>query len=137
MKKTILFLACLLFATPNYLVKNFENTYSIKAGGGFTVHELINEKNDPVNPGFSVAYAVLKPNSTTKPHYLKSSNQVLYVIKGGGVMFIEGKKIKLKEKMSIYIAPQVSFYVKSSKNGLEFLSIVSPPWKAGDEVVKK
>ena len=136
MKKLLVFIAVFLFANPNFYVKDFNKAHVVNAGGGFKVYELINSKNDPVNPGFSIALAKLKPNSVTKPHYLNSSNQVAYILKGNGVLYINNKPVKVKEKMSIYIAPKVEMYVKSGDKGLEFLVIVSPAWRSQDEIIK-
>ncbi len=122
---------------PDYVIKNVKDIKEIVAGGGYTVKEVIHPKNDPVNPGFSIAYIKLPPGKSTKPHFLKSSSQVFYILKGSAVFHIGNETKQVKEGMAIYLAPGVVQWAENkSGQDFEFICVVSPPWRADDEVVK-
>ncbi len=123
--------------TPEYLVKHLNRSPEGVYGGGFIVREVIHPKNDPVNPGFSTAYVILKPHSKTKPHRLLESSQVYFVIKGRAILHVASKSIAVTPNTAIYIAPGVWQWAENPyDNDFVFLCIVSPPWSKNEEVVK-
>jgi len=122
---------------PDYVIKNVKDIKEIVAGGGYIVKEVVHPKNDPVNSGFSIAYIKLPPGKSTKPHYLKSSSQVFYILKGSAIFHIGSDVKRVSEGMAIYLAPGVIQWAENKgETEFEFICVVSPPWRADDEVVK-
>ena len=123
---------------PQVLVKTLADSHKMTAGGGFSVVELLNPRNDKVDPGFSIAYVSLQPGKATEPHKLLNSSQVYYVVKGEAVLHANGKTLTLKPGMAVYLAPGVVQWAENrGHEEFAFLCVVSPPWRPGEEVVKK
>jgi len=129
-------LAAQEFNAPLVLVKKADSCRVVTAGGGFTVHEVIHPKNDSVNPGFSIAKVLLGPGKSTVPHRLKTSAQVYYILKGKGILHVEDTSFVIEPGDAIYIAPGLFQWAENTgKTDLEFICVVSPPWRAYDEEV--
>ncbi len=123
---------------PLILVKKVDSCKVVTAGGGFKVYEVINPKNDSVNPGFSIARVELAKGKSTLPHRLRTSAQVYYILSGEGILHIEDSTMKIAPGDAIYIAPGLYQWAENTGDTtLTFICVVSPPWRAYDEEVKE
>jgi len=119
------------------LIKSFKSTTGFKAGDMSFLRELLHPDKEPVDMGYSLAHAVVKPGEKTLPHRLKSS-EVYYFLEGRGLMHIDGERAEVEAGQAVYIPPQaVQFIENTGPNDIAFLCIVDPAWRAGDEVILK
>lgn len=100
------------------------------------LREILHPKNDPIDLGFSVAYAKIKPGDETIAHKLEAT-EVYYILRGQGMMYVNEESKEVREGCAIYIPPNSVQHIKNTAdNDLEFICIVEPPWNSeNDEIV--
>jgi mannose-6-phosphate isomerase-like protein (cupin superfamily) len=117
------------------IIKSLASMTGFKAGDSSFLRELLHPGKDPLDIGYSLAHAVVKPGQKTLPHRLKSA-EVYYVLEGRGLMHIDGERAEVGPGQAVYIPPQaVQSIENTGPNDLEFLCVVDPAWRAGDEEV--
>ena len=84
---------------------------------------------------YSLAYAVVRPEETTKPHRLRTS-EVYYIIKGKGEMHINDETAVVGPGDAIYIPPHARQFISNTgSTDLVFVCLVDPAWRKEDEEV--
>jgi mannose-6-phosphate isomerase-like protein (cupin superfamily) len=117
------------------IIKSLASMTGFKAGDSSFLRELLHPGREPLDVGYSLAHAVVKPGQKTLPHRLKSA-EVYYVLEGRGLMSIDGERAEVGPGQAVYIPPRtVQCIENTGPNDLEFLCIVDPAWRAGDEDV--
>ncbi len=115
------------------IIKSLASMTGFKAGDSSFLRELLHPGKEPLDIGYSLAHAVIKPGQKTAPHKLKSA-EVYYVLEGRGLMRIDGERAQVEPGQAIYIPPQaVQSIENTGPNDLAFLCIVDPAWRARDE----
>ncbi len=116
------------------LVKCLKDCPEIVANDDSRLRELLHPANDGVNPGFSVAYAVVEPGGATVPHRLKTSTEVYYVIDGRATVHVGDEVRAVEPGCVVHIPPGTVQWVENTGDiPFRFLCIVSPPWRADDD----
>lgn len=83
---------------------------------------------------FSLSHAVIAPYSQNKPHLLKSSTEVFYILSGKGIFHAGKEEFAIGKGSAISIPPGCVQYIENtSGRDLEFLCIVTKPWREEDE----
>lgn len=117
------------------LIKDLKDCPEFTAGDKSTLKELLHPSKQDINLRYSLAYAVVKPGQSTKPHILKTS-EVYYITEGEGEMHINDEVEKVRSGQAIYIPPNSKQHIiNTGKSDLKFLCIVDPAWKKGDESI--
>lgn len=108
------------------------------AGDGSILRELVHADKHPLKISYSLARAVVKPEQTTILHTLKESSELYYIIEGEGMMFVDGRREKVRRGQAIYIPPGSEQSIENTgTTDLVFLCIVDPAWRAEDEEVRQ
>ena len=101
------------------------------------LRELLNAKTDQRAYRYSLAHAIVKSGTQTKPHSLKTS-EVYYILEGKGLMHVNSETAEVGPGAVIDIPPQaIQFIENIDRTDLVFLCIVDPAWCAEDEVILK
>lgn len=117
------------------LIRDWRRLRKFLAGDGSVLRELLHPAKANLAINYSLAHATLKPKIKTAKHRL-STCEVYYVIKGNGVMYVNGVSKTVKAGQAVYIPPKAFQYIKNTgKHNLEFLCIVEPAWRKEDEEV--
>jgi mannose-6-phosphate isomerase-like protein (cupin superfamily) len=117
-------------------IKDIKKCKYIDAIDETRLSEILHPDRDGLKIDYSLAYAIVKKGKTTKPHKLKTSTEVYYILEGLGTMFIDDEISDVSAGQAIYIPPNSCQYIKNIGDyDLKFLCIVYPPWKAYDEEV--
>jgi mannose-6-phosphate isomerase-like protein (cupin superfamily) len=117
------------------IIKSLASMTGFKAGDTSFLRELLHPDKEPLDIGYSLAHAVIKPGQKTRPHRLKSA-EVYYVLEGRGLMHIDGERAEVEPGQAVYIPPRaVQFIENTGPNDLAFLCIVDPAWRAGQEEI--
>jgi len=106
---------------------------------GTDICELLHpdRENEDLFMGYSLAHAQLRPGEASKPHRLKTSSEVYFILKGRGRMKIDDESADVEPGTVIYIPPGSRQNIENMGDGpLTFLCIVRPPWHEEDEVVE-
>lgn len=105
------------------------------AGDACHLRELLNAKTDHRAYRYSLAHAVVKAGTKTRPHALKTS-EVYYILEGQGCMHVDQESANVGPGAVIDIPPNAVQYIESTgKNDLVFICIVDPAWCLEDEKV--
>lgn len=98
--------------------------------------ELLHPTNEPEELAirFSIAHAIVKPGETTRPHRLKTSVEIYYIIEGEGEMYIDDETAAVRSGQAVYIPPNSTQHIRNTGDtDLKFLCIVDPLWTREDE----
>ena len=98
--------------------------------------ELLHPANEPEELAirFSIAHAIVKPGETTRPHRLKTSAEIYYILEGEGEMYIDGETAAVYSGQAVYIPPHSKQHIRNTGDSdLKFLCIVDPLWRREDE----
>jgi mannose-6-phosphate isomerase-like protein (cupin superfamily) len=86
--------------------------------------------------GCSVAHAIVPPGEATLSHMLERSTELYYLLSGTGMMHIDDEQAPVREGQIILIPPGARQFIKNTGAlDLVFLCIVSPKWRADDEIL--
>ncbi|MGC9514036.1 cupin domain-containing protein [Methanocrinis sp.] len=119
-------------------IKNLEDRPRFVALDRTEICELLHpdREDEVLFLGYSLAHARLGPGEASRPHRLKTSSEVYFILEGRGRMTIEGESAKVGPGMAIYIPPGSMQHIENRGDGpLAFLCIVRPSWKKEDEVL--
>ena len=118
------------------LVKDIAKVSTIIAGDGSSLKEVLNERNDRVKLGYSLAHARLTPGQQTRSHRLKSSSETYLILEGEGRITVDNENQNVKANQLVFIpANTAQKIVNTGKTDLVFLCICDPAWKQRDEQV--
>ncbi|MCC7410517.1 MAG: cupin domain-containing protein [Gammaproteobacteria bacterium] len=117
------------------LVRRAAQCEELTAGDESRLRELLHPRNDTPDLPFSLAIARVEPGAATVPHRL-AAHEVYYVLRGCAVMHVAAEVVPVAVGDAVHIAPAVVQWIENpGDEPLEFLAIVSPPWRAEDETV--
>ena len=81
----------------------------------------------------SLAEAVLDPGGATERHYHAASEEIYFVLEGGGTMEIEGDERPIGAGDAVLIPPGAFHQIRNDGGGdLRFLCCCSPPYRHDD-----
>ncbi len=105
------------------------------AGDLTRLREIFNPKKQSLELNYSLAHATVNIGEKTLDHIL-SVSEVYYILKGEGVMHIDGKTQEIRENDTVYIPPNSVQSIENKGNTeLSFLCIVDPAWEPEIEKV--
>lgn len=82
----------------------------------------------------SVAHAIVLPGESTRPHLLRNSTELYYILDGSGEMHIGTRSAMVHRGQIVLVPKGRTQYIRNTGPGdLVFLCIVSPKWQASDE----
>ena len=114
--------------------KHLDDCEEIIANDGCRLKELLHPKNDPLDLPYSFSVAIVEPGKSTYRHYLKQS-EVYFILEGQGRLHAGSETTDLvKGGSALVLADQEQWLENTGDNDLEFIVIVSPPWRDEDDV---
>lgn len=117
------------------MIRRLLDCEEFRAGDGTQLREILHPDKAVLSLGYSLAHAKLAPDMTSLLHRLKTS-EVYYILKGRGLMEIDGQASEVGVGDTIYIAPSSTQRITClGPDNLEFLCIVDPAWRSEDEEV--
>lgn len=120
-----------------YFIRNFETEARFTSRDLCRIVELINPANDILPfDSFSISHATISPHSNSIPHKLVKSTEIYIVLEGEATLYLNQERVELKKGTTVIIpASTEQHVVNNSDKTLEFLCIVTPPWRADDEII--
>ena len=114
--------------------KHLDDCEEIIANDGCRLKELLHPKNDPLDLPYSFSVATVEPGKSTYRHYLKQS-EVYFILEGQGRLHAGSEITDLVKGGSALVPAEKEQWLENTgKKDLEFLVIVSPPWREEDDV---
>jgi mannose-6-phosphate isomerase-like protein (cupin superfamily) len=120
-------------------IKDLSDCSRFVALDGTDICELLHPEREEENlfMGYSLAHARLGPSEASRPHRLKTSSEVYFILEGRGRMKIDGESAEVGPGTVIYVPPGSSQHIENTGDGtLVFLCIVYPAWREEDETVE-
>lgn len=115
-------------------VKNLNDCNEFSANDGCAIRELLHPEQDPHVLPYSMAYARVEAGKSSYRHLLKQT-EVYFIIKGSGCMHIDAETREVDTGDTVVIPAQAQQWIENTgADTLEFLAIVSPPWRADDDI---
>ena len=118
------------------LVRDIHGCRRFIALDGTNICELLHpdREEEDLMMGCSIAHASLEPGEASRPHLLKSSSEVYYILEGEGVMHIAGESARVRPGHAVYVPPGSRQQIENTGDKtLTFLCIVFPMWRSRDE----
>jgi mannose-6-phosphate isomerase-like protein (cupin superfamily) len=120
---------------PLMFIRDLKDCAEFIAGDNSILREILHPDKADLTLRYSLAHAIVRPDQTTKPHRLKTS-EVYYIVAGEGEMHIDGETGTVRPGSTVYIPPsKIQFIRNSGKTDLVFLCIVDPAWRKEDEEI--
>lgn len=115
-------------------VKNLRDCVEFTAQDGCGIRELLHPEQDAPALPYSLAYARVETGKATYRHQLKQT-EIYFILKGSGRMHIGAESRQVSTWDAVVIPAQAQQWIENTgPDTLEFLAVVSPPWRAEDDV---
>ncbi len=116
-------------------IKHLDECEPFIAGDKTLLREIFHPDKQDLALGYSLAHAVVAPDTASVPHRLKTA-EVYYILEGSGEMIIDDEARAVSAGQAIYIPPRAVQHIRNTGAGdLKFLCIVDPAWREEDEEV--
>jgi mannose-6-phosphate isomerase-like protein (cupin superfamily) len=116
-------------------VRRFEDCAEIVANDGCRLRELLHPDRGAAGLPYSLARARLGPGESTAPHRLTGESEVYYILEGTGRLHVGETSAAVAPGDTVVVpAGAVQWLVCTGAGPLEFLNIVSPPWRADHDL---
>ena len=106
----------------------------IKNPGGEEIYEMIGRPSEIGGSiHHSLVHVVLPAGKSSQAHYHKVSEETYYLLKGVGLMRIDGETFQLHPGQACFIKPLETHQIfNEGEDDLEFLTVSAPAWTAED-----
>lgn len=109
-----------------------EQTSRYTTKDGSEIRELLHPDDTDVK-NQSLAEATIASNQITAAHFHKHSEEIYYILKGTGKMFLDKETFIVNEGDSVLIKPGQVHYIENTGNiELRFLCSCAPAYKHDD-----
>lgn len=116
------------------VVRKEDISNPVKNPGGEAIYEMIGrlpEIGGSIH--HSVVHVVLPAGKSSQAHYHKVSEETYYLLKGVGLMRVDGKTFRLHPGQACLIKPLETHQISNEgEDDLEFLTVSAPAWTAED-----
>lgn len=116
------------------LIKHESDCAEIIANDGCRLRELLHPERDAAEISYSMAIAYVEPGKSTYKHFLRQT-EVYYIVQGIGRVHIGDEAQEVNVGDAVVIPKNKEQWIENvGANNLVFAVIVSPPWRAEDDV---
>lgn len=83
----------------------------------------------------SLAYVVIPPGCSSRPHFHNNSEETYFILKGHGKLIISDHERIVKPGDAIFISPNNQHQIFTEGNeALEFIVVCAPAWNIDDNI---
>ena len=114
------------------IVRSLEDAEAFTTADGSTIRELLGLPTAPVR-NQSLAEATLEPGQATERHYHAETEEIYYVVEGGGEMELDGERRQVGPGDAVLIPPGARHQIRAGAEGrLRFLCCCAPAYRHED-----
>jgi mannose-6-phosphate isomerase-like protein (cupin superfamily) len=117
------------------LISRTEDRTEIVANDGSRLRELLHPDRFDCDLPYSLAVAWVDPGEATLPHRLTGETEVYYIVHGAGTMHVGDETAEVRAGDSVVVPAGSEQWIRcTGDEPLQFLCLVSPPWRAETDV---
>ena len=113
-------------------LRNLEHTEPFTTKDGSTIRELLGLPTSPLVRNQSLAEATLEPGQATERHYHGESEEIYFLLEGGGTMELDGEVREVGPGDAILIPPGAWHTLRAGPAGARLLCCCAPPYRHED-----
>jgi mannose-6-phosphate isomerase-like protein (cupin superfamily) len=113
-------------------VRNHSDAEPFTTRDGSTIRELLGRPTSTLVRNQSLAEATLVPGQATERHYHAESEEIYYLLDGGGTMELDGEERVVGPGDAILIPPGARHTITAGAGGARFLCCCAPPYRHED-----
>ena len=99
---------------------------------GSTIRELLGLPTSALVRNQSLAEATLAPGQSTERHYHRESEEIYFLLEGGGLMEVEGETREVVPGDAVLIPPGAQHTLRAGPEGARLLCCCAPPYRHED-----
>ena len=99
---------------------------------GSTIRELIGVPTSALVRNQSLAEAVLEPGQATERHYHRESEEIYFLLEGGGSLEVDGETREVGVGDAVLIPPGARHTLRAGPDGARLLCCCAPPYRHED-----
>ena len=103
-----------------------------KTKDGSTIRELLGLPTSSLVRNQSLAEATLAPGQATERHYHRESEEIYFLLEGGGAMELDGEEREVGQGDAILIPPGAWHTLRGGEDGARLLCCCAPPYRHED-----
>jgi len=99
---------------------------------GSTIRELLGLPTSPLVRNQSLAEASLDPGQATERHYHRESEEIYFLLEGGGSLEVDGDTREVGVGDAILIPPGAWHTLRAGRQGARLMCCCAPPYRHED-----
>jgi mannose-6-phosphate isomerase-like protein (cupin superfamily) len=113
-------------------VRNLEHAEAFITKDGSTIRELLGLPTSALVRNQSLAEATLAAGQATQRHYHASSEEIYFLLAGGGLMEVDGVEQEVGPNDAVLIPPGAWHTLRAGLAGARLLCMCAPPYTHAD-----
>jgi mannose-6-phosphate isomerase-like protein (cupin superfamily) len=113
-------------------VRNLDQAEPFVTKDGSRIRELVGLPTTPLARNQSLAEATLAPGQATERHYHAESEEIYFLLAGGGVMELDGDTRAVGPGDAVLIPPGARHTLRAGPDGARLLCCCAPPYRHED-----
>jgi mannose-6-phosphate isomerase-like protein (cupin superfamily) len=113
-------------------VRNLADAEPFETKDGSTIRELLGLPTSPLVRNQSLAEATLAPGQATERHYHRESEEIYFLLEGGGLMEVDGESREVGPGDAVLIPPGARHTLRAGPEGARLLCCCAPPYRHED-----
>jgi mannose-6-phosphate isomerase-like protein (cupin superfamily) len=113
-------------------VRNLDQAEAFTTKDGSTIRELLGLPTSPLVRNQSLAEATLAPGQATERHHHRESEEIYFLLEGGGTMELDGEERQVGPGDAVLIPPGAWHTIAAGPDGARFLCCCAPPYRHED-----
>ena len=113
-------------------VRSRDDAEAFTTKDGSTIRELLGLPTSRLVRNQSLAEATLRPGQATERHYHRESEEIYFLLAGGGLMEIDGETTEVGPGDAVLIPPGARHTLRAGPGGARLLCCCSPPYRHED-----
>jgi mannose-6-phosphate isomerase-like protein (cupin superfamily) len=113
-------------------VRRLEEATSFTTKDGSTIRELLGLPTSELVRNQSLAEATLEPDQATERHYHRRSEEIYFLLTGGGLMEVDGDEREVGSGDAVLIPPGAWHTLRAGSDGVRLLCMCAPPYTHDD-----
>lgn len=113
-------------------VRSLERAVAFTTKDGSTIRELLGLPTSSLVRRQSLAEATLAAGQATERHYHRESEEIYFLLDGGGTMEVDGEEREVGAGDAVLIPPGAWHTLRAGDGGARLLCCCAPPYRHED-----